>query len=216
VTRTLLCFGDSNTHGTAPFSRMDEPRRRYDAATRWPRIALDHLGPGWTLVEEGLPGRTAQFADPLMGAYMDGRIGLRIALESHGPIDALAIMLGTNDVKAMFGATPETVVAGIAALLNIALSAEMQGRHGGFRVLLVCPTPVEEAGCLAGMLWGRRDKARALAPLYRALADALGVGFLNAGDHIRVSPVDGVHLDEAAHAALGATVAQSIGDLCPG
>jgi lysophospholipase L1-like esterase len=216
VTRTLLCFGDSNTHGTVPFARMDEPRRRYDAATRWPRIALGHLGPDWTLVEEGLPGRTAQFADPLMGAHMDGRAGLRIALESHGPIDALAVMLGTNDVKTMFGATPETVVAGLAALLNIALSAEMQARHGGFRVLLVCPPPVEEAGCLAGVFWGGRATALALPPLCEALAGALGVGFLNAGDHIRVSPLDGVHFDEAAHAALGATVARAVEELCSG
>ncbi len=147
---------------------------------------------------------------------MDGRAGLRIALESHGPIDALAVMLGTNDVKTMFGATPETVVAGLAALLNIALSAEMQARHGGFRVLLVCPPPVEEAGCLAGVFWGGRAKALALPPLCEALAGALGVGFLNAGDHIRVSPLDGVHFDEAAHAALGATVARAVGELCSG
>jgi lysophospholipase L1-like esterase len=216
VTRTLLCFGDSNTHGTMPFARMDEPRRRHDAASRWPCVAAHHLGPGWTLVEEGLPGRTAQFPDPLMGVHMDGRTGLRIALESHGPIDALAVMLGTNDVKAMFGATPETVVAGLAAILNIALSAEMQERHGGFRVLLVCPPPVEEAGCLAGIFWGGRAKALALPPLYDALARALGVGYLNAGDHIRVSPVDGVHFEEAGHATLGAKVAQAIAGLCDG
>ena len=216
MTRTLLCFGDSNTHGTVPFERMTEPRRRYDDQTRWPRVALGHLEPGWSLVEEGLPGRTAQFPDPLMGVHMDGRIGLRIALESHGPIDALAVMLGTNDVKAMFGATPEAVVAGLAAILNIALSAEMQERHGGFRVLLVCPPPVEEAGCLAGMFWGGRAKALCLAPLCGALAEALGVGFLNAGGHIRVSPVDGVHFDEASHDALGAKVAQAIAGLCDG
>lgn len=214
--RTLLCFGDSNTHGTMPFARMDEPRRRHDAATRWPCVAARALGSDWTLVEEGLPGRTAQFADPLMGAHMDGRTGLRIALESHGPIDALAVMLGTNDLKTMFGATPDMVVAGLAAILNIAMSAEMQDRHGGFGVLLVCPPPVEEAGCLAGMFFGGRAKALALPPLYRALAGALGAGFLDAGAHIRVSPVDGVHFDAAAHATLGSEVAREVTALMAG
>jgi lysophospholipase L1-like esterase len=213
MTRTLLCFGDSNTHGTLPFHRMDEPRRRHGPEARWPCVAARHLGPDWTLVEEGLPGRTAQFADPLMGAHMDGRTGLRIALESHGPIDVLALMLGTNDVKAMFGATPEMVTAGLAGLLNIALSPEMQARHGGFRVLVICPPPVEEAGCLAGMFFGGRAKALALPPLYRDLAGALGAGFLDAGEVIRVSPIDGVHYDDAAHASLGAAVAREVAAL---
>ncbi|MGI1662348.1 SGNH/GDSL hydrolase family protein [Palleronia sp. KMU-117] len=210
MTRTLLCFGDSNTHGTLPFSRMDEPRRRHGPDVRWPCVAARHLGPDWALVEEGLPGRTAQFADPLMGAHMDGRTGLRIALESHGPIDLLAVMLGTNDVKAMFGATPEMVSAGMAALLNIAVSPEMQARHGGFRVLVICPPPVEEAGCLAGMFFGGRAKALALPPLYRSLSGALGAGFLDAGEVVSVSPIDGVHYDDAAHAALGAAVARKV------
>ena len=50
-------------------------------------------------MEEGLPGRTAHIADPVMGAHMDGCEGLKIALQSHGPIDWLVIMLGTNDTK---------------------------------------------------------------------------------------------------------------------
>jgi lysophospholipase L1-like esterase len=210
MTRTLLCFGDSNTHGTMPFARMDEPRRRHDADARWPCVAARYLGADWTLVEEGLPGRTAQFPDPVMGPHMDGRIGLRIALESHGPIDVLALMLGTNDVKAMFGATPDMVVAGIAALLNIARAAEMQARHGGFRILLICPPPVEEAGCLAGMFFGGREKSLALPDRCRALATALGTGFLDAGELIRVSPVDGVHYDASAHATLGAAAGAAV------
>lgn len=211
--RTLLCFGDSNTHGTMPFARMDEPRRRHDADTRWPCVAARHLGTDWTLVEEGLPGRTAQFADPIMGPHMDGRVGLRIALESHGPIDVLALMLGTNDVKTMFGATPDMVAAGIAALLNIALSAEMQARHGGFRILLICPPPVEEAGCLAGMFFGGRAKSLALPDRYGALAAAFGTGFLDAGKLIRVSKIDGVHYGAAEHAALGTAAATAVAAL---
>lgn len=216
MTRTLLCFGDSNTHGTMPFALMDEPRRRHGADVRWPCVAARHLGPDWTLVEEGLPGRTAQFPDPVMGPHMDGRTGLRIALESHGPIDVLALMLGTNDVKAMFGATPDMVVAGIAALLNIAKAPEMQARHGGFRILLICPPPVQEVGCLAGMFFGGREKSLALPGRCRALAEALGTGFLDAGVLIRVSPVDGVHYGAAEHATLGGAAAAAIAELMRG
>ena len=213
MARTLLCFGDSNTHGSPPMDRIGEPYRRFGPDVRWPQVALRTLGPEWSLVEEGLPGRTAQFDDPVMGPQMNGEVGLKIALQSHGPIDVLTIMLGTNDTKACFGASPETITGGIAGLLNIALSVEMQERHGGFRVLLICPPPVEEAGCLAGVFFGGRARALALPPLYRARAGAMGTGFLDAGRVLAVSPIDGVHYDGAGHAALGRAVAGAVAGL---
>lgn len=33
---------------------------------------------------------------------------------------------------------------------------------------------------------------------------------LDAGQYLSVSPVDGIHLDEAAHAALGAAIASAL------
>jgi lysophospholipase L1-like esterase len=213
MARTLLCFGDSNTHGSPPLVRLGEPYARFGPEVRWPRITLRALGPGWDLVEEGLPGRTAQFDDAVMGPHMNGQPGLKIALQSHGPIDVLAIMLGTNDTKACFGASPEQITGGIASLLAIAFSVEMQERHGGFKVLLICPPPVEEAGCLTGVFNGGRRRALALPPLYRAQAAAMGAGFLNAGEVLNVSPIDGVHYDEAGHSALGAAVAHAVAAL---
>jgi lysophospholipase L1-like esterase len=41
----------------------------------------------------------------------------------------------------------------------------------------------------------------------------LGVGFLDAGEVLKVSPVDGVHYDEAGHAALGQAVAGGVAGL---
>ena len=205
----LLCFGDSNTHGTPPIADRAAPYARHDAATRWTRV-LAGLLPAWEVVEEGLPGRTAQFADPVMGAHMDGRDALKVALQSHGPLDAMTLMLGTNDVKARFGATPEKVAAGIAGLLDIALSPEMQERHGGFRVLLLCPPPVLEVGPFAGEFLGSRQVSLALPPLYRRLAEARGCGFLDAGGVIEVSPVDGLHYDATAHRRLAGAVAEAV------
>lgn len=203
----LLTFGDSNTHGTPPIVDLDL-YDRFDAALRWPVRAARALG--WDLVEEGLPGRTAQFADPVMGPQMDGRLGLQIALHSHGPIDVLAIMLGTNDVKARFGASPELITGGIASLLDIAQDRVVQRRHGGFRVLLVCPPPVLEQGPIAGQFFGGRARSLALPGLYRDLAQARGCGFLDAGTVISVSPVDGVHFEPEAHGVLAGAVAGAV------
>lgn len=205
----LLTFGDSNTHGTPPIVNRNE-YQRFGHGVRWPTVAQAALGPDWELAEEGLPGRTAQYDDPVMGAHMNGRVGLRIALQTHGPVDVMTLMLGTNDVKTRFAATPQEVVAGVAGLLDVAMSQEYQDRHGGFRILLICPPPVVEVGPIATEFWGGAARSQALPPLYEALARSRGVGYLDAGKVISVSPVDGVHYDEAAHAALGKAVAGAV------
>lgn len=203
---TLLTFGDSNTHGSPPMTDRGT-YARFPRTVRWPGVMIDALGPDHDLVEEGLPGRTAQWDDPCMDGLMNGHPALRQALQSHGPIDLLILMLGTNDVKTRFGASPEQITGGIAALLDLATGIEMQTRHGGFQTLLVCPPPVTEAGVLATDFWGSAVKSRALPPLYGALAASRSVAFFDAGGVIATSPVDGVHFDEAAHRTLGLAIA---------
>jgi len=210
MTKTLLCFGDSNTFGTPPIATRGVSEPRYGIDTRWPQVCAAALGGGWSLVEEGLPGRTAQFDDPVMGRHMNGQIGLDIALNSHGPIDVLAIMLGTNDCKARFGGRPETITAGVASLVDVALGMASLEKHPEMKVLLICPPPVEEAGCLAGEFFGGAAVSRALPPLYAALAKARGCAFLDAGAHVAVSPVDGVHYTAEAQRKLGAAAAEVI------
>ena len=57
------------------------------------------------MVEEGLGGRTTVWDDP----FTEGRNGqayLLPCLRSHAPIDVLVVMLGTNDLKAIFRRGP--------------------------------------------------------------------------------------------------------------
>lgn len=203
--RLMLAFGDSNTYGARPM-RATGDRRRYDADARWPRVAEAALA-DWDIVDEGLPGRTTQFDDPVMGPHMNGRIGLRIALESHGPIDLLAIMLGTNDLKARFAPTPDRVKAGVAGLLDLALSDEYQTRHGGFEVLVICPPPVLEQGPIKGEFLGATAVSRDLAPVLKSYCDGRGVHFFDAGSVIGSSEQDGIHFEPDAQRALGEAVA---------
>jgi len=210
--RTLLVFGDSNSHGSPPIVTPGE-YLRFDAEVRWPQVMARALGPDWTVVEEGLPGRTTQFDDPVMGAHMNGQTGLMIALESHGPIDLLTVMLGTNDAKTRFNPTPERIVAGLAGLVDIALSEPMQTRHDGFEVLVICPPPVEEVGPIAGEFLGGAAVSAGVAPLLAAHCTARGVAFLDAGTVIEVSGQDGIHFEPESHRALGAAVARVIAGL---
>lgn len=210
MNKTLMTFGDSNTHGTPPMTALG-PNPRFGPGTRWPTVTAATLGPNWTLVEEGLPGRTATTqADPLMGAHMNGQMGLRIALASHGPIDLLTIMLGTNDTKTHFAQTAEAITGHIAALLGIARDPLVQEKHGGFDILLICPPKVRETGMFQDSLMGAAAKSAALPGLYKSLATHWRIGFLDAGQHITTCDEDGVHFDATAHHTLGQAVAAEI------
>lgn len=209
MVRRVLTYGDSNTHGTMPIVTPGESRR-FDAETRWPRVMARALGPGWELVEEGLPGRTTQDPDPVMGAHIAGRDGLKIALASHAPVDLLTIMLGTNDLKHRFAPTPARITAGLAALLDIALHRDMAPRHPGMQVLLICPPPVREVAPFRADFLGAEAHAAGLPAAMAALAEARGLAFFDAGRVIETSETDGVHFEPEAHRQLGAALAEVV------
>ncbi|KAA9006001.1 SGNH/GDSL hydrolase family protein [Histidinibacterium aquaticum] len=206
---TLLAFGDSNTHGTPPIETRGE-YRRYGRADRWPGACSAALGPDWEVIEEGLPGRTACHPDPIMGAHMDARPALRTALESHGPLDVLVLMLGTNDAKTRFAPSADRIVAGIAGLCDHALGPDMQVRHGGFSMLLVCPPLVREVGPVSMEFIGAERVMAGLPAELLSYAERRGAGYFDANSVIEVSPVDGIHFDESAHRRLGEAIAGAV------
>lgn len=211
--KTLLTFGDSNTHGTMPTVRPGEGGR-FDADTRWPAVTRHALGAQWTVIEEGLPGRTATpFPDPVMGPAMNGPLGLQIALNSHGPIDVLTIMLGTNDCKTAFGLSAEAIAGQVAGLLAIAKDPEMQTKHNGFAILLIAPPLVREEGIYVDGLMHAAAKSAALPALYAGLAQHNGIAFLDASLLIKTCAEDGVHFDATAHRTLGRAVADRVSGL---
>ncbi len=208
----LMAFGDSNTHGTPPIVASGA-YARYGADIRWPTRAARALGPDWQLVEEGLPGRTTAFRDPVMGDHMDARTGLRIAMQSHGPLDVMTLMLGTNDTKTRFGADAARIVAGLAGLIDMALGLEMAARHPGLRILLICPPAVREVGLVRAEFLGAEAIGVALPRACADYAARRGIGFLDANTVLATSDTDGIHFEPEGHAALADAVARAVAAL---
>lgn len=213
MTKTVLCYGDSNTFGAATVPRPDG---RYAYQERWPGVLAGRLGAGWQVVEAGLNGRTTVRDDPIEGEYRNGKSYLLPCLLSHHPLDAVAIMLGTNDLKARFNIPASEIAAGVGVLVSIVQSAAA-GRDGGVpEILVVAPPPILTALPFhAEMFAGAYDKARQFATHYAAVAEALGVHFLDAGSVVTSSTFDGFHLDPDSHAALGQAVADKLTSILP-
>lgn len=96
--KNVLCFGDSNTYGYDPAGMRDGTAVRYAHDVRWCGVAQRDLGEGWHVIEEGLNGRTTVRDDMChLDTNLNGIRALPMLLEAHKPLDAIVIMLGTND-----------------------------------------------------------------------------------------------------------------------
>lgn len=209
MTRTVLCFGDSNTHGTPPMPDLGASGR-FDRATRWPALMANHLGPDWHVIEEGHPGRTTVHDDPIEGEHRNGLTILPSLLESHKPIDLVIMMLGTNDLKGRFSVNATDIALSLERLIAVIRTFACGPDGGNPDILLVAPPPILETGPLAEMFEGGEAKSQGLAVAIAKAAARVNVAFVDAGAHIAVSPIDGIHYDEKNHAALAHVLASAL------
>lgn len=208
MTRTILLFGDSNTHGTMPMPDLGFGGR-FDRDDRWAG-RLAKLLPDWEVIAEGHPGRTTVHDDPVEGAHRNGLTVLPALLESHKPLDVVLMMLGTNDLKERFSVNACDIALSLERLVRLILASGTGPANGAPGVLLVAPPPIIEVGCLAGMFAGGAAKSRALPAEIKAAAARVGVPFLGAGQVVKVSPVDGIHYDAEANPLLAEAFATAI------
>ena len=225
--RRLLCFGDSNTYGWE--GSLAAPTRRYPPNIRWTGRLAALLGPDWEVIEEGLGGRTLRdkvtegSGIPVPGAGLSARDYLPACLLSHLPLDAVVIMLGSNDMKSVLRRSEYDIAKGMAGLVDTV-------RHFPWEGLLDYPHP--QVLIMSPPLIGDRKmrlsgdryvdaprKSRMLAGLYQKVAETHDAFFLDAAEAVAGNPrgeahgIDGMHLDEEDHARLAAAVFEALRSL---
>jgi lysophospholipase L1-like esterase len=208
MTRTILLFGDSNTHGTMPLPDLGFSGR-FDREARWAG-RLAKLLPDWEVIAEGHPGRTTVHDDPVEGAHRNGLTVLPALLESHKPVDVVLVMLGTNDLKERFSVNAGDIALSLERLVRMIRASDCGPGGAGPQVLLVAPPPIIEVGCLRGMFAGGAAKSAGLAAEIEAAAKRVGVPFLDAGKVVKVSAIDGIHYDAEANPALAQAIADAV------
>lgn len=203
--KTILCYGDSNTWGADPASG-----NRFPKAVRWTGVLQRELGDAFAVIEEGLGGRTTVFDDPIYD-YRNGKEYLIPCLYSHAPLDMVAIMLGTNDLQLRFARSAADIASGAGVLVGIAQRSGAGPYGGAPKVLLMAPPPLGKLSVDDLELFeGGEAKSRRFAQQYRRVATSWGCEFLDAGDVIVSSDLDGVHFEASEHQKLGWAVAEVV------
>ena len=209
MTRTIVCFGDSNTHGANPSAPGRLPREQ-----RWPRVMAAALGDSYEVIEEGLNGRCTVWDTPIER----GRNGLTYlypCLLTHAPVDLVIIMLGTNDLKRIYDNTAAEIACGAARLVDEAKGTLAGPDDTPPKVLLVSPVPVGPITEQSEM-WGfgaAIETSRQLAGMYRIVAADHGATFFDAGSVASAHPDDGIHLGPESCASLGSAMAEQVRSL---
>ncbi|HIS03906.1 MAG TPA: hypothetical protein IAA75_08420 [Candidatus Pullichristensenella avicola] len=213
--KRILCYGDSNTWGFNPHGcdEVSGAHLRYGEDVRWTAQLARLLS--CTVLEAGLNGRTTVFDDPTS----EGRNGLaHLApiLLSCDPVDAVVVMLGTNDVKDMFSAPALNISEGLERLVR-SLRALLDGSlsHGA-KILLISPIALT-AGADGAYFYGfsadSTRKIAELAPLVRDVAKRQHCAYLDAALYAAPDPLDGVHIAPEGHATLAEAVAKALREL---
>lgn len=211
--KTIVCYGDSNTHGYDPATGG-----RYDYATRWPGRLQRLLGrDACYVVEEGLNSRTTVHSDP---CYDDDKSGLALLpaiLKTHMPVDLLILMLGSNDMKSRFHMEAGEIARAVSLLVSTAKQVSASKRADGMPcdILLIAPPPISEALRDGSCYCEFGDRAlRVSAELsgwYEQVAHSQQVHFLDAAALVRPSEIDGLHLTPDGHETLARAIAQKCG-----
>lgn len=202
--KTILCFGDSNTYGERP-----DGGGRYERGERWTGRLQSALSGEYLIVEEGLNGRTTVWSDPVEGDKC-GIKHLPTCLESHAPLDLVILMLGTNDLKVRFCATPTDISLGAEALVRLVLFAQNGRREQPPKVLLAAPTFLQRQTFLGEVFGDRYEDSLRLGALYADVARRNGVEFINIAEYAQPSTLDGLHFDSENHAKVAAAFERKI------
>ncbi|MBQ3665343.1 MAG: acylhydrolase [Lachnospiraceae bacterium] len=206
--KTVLCYGDSNTYGYNPSNGL-----RYPKEVRWTGRLKEMLGEEYEIIEEGCNGRTTVYGLPYE-EWKKGITYLRPCLNSHKPIDLVVLMLGSNDLKEGFCASPEDIAAGAGKLVDVI--KEFTEEKQGFIPKIILVSPIEVGEDIDDSLFNYEFTKNAIAKskefhtLYQKVARQKGCIYFNAAEYVKPSKEDSLHMTEEGHKIFAEKMAEII------
>jgi lysophospholipase L1-like esterase len=208
INKRVLCYGDSITWGYNPATqnRMSENKR-------WTGVLKKGLGDDYTVIEEGLNGRTTLWDDPLNGYSKNGLTYLKPCIDSHKPFDLFILLLGTNDLKKRFSLPSIEIAEGIDVILNVVENSDT-GRDGlAPEILLISPPYLNEETSFSDEFRNSYNKSQKLPDYYEKIAINHKCYFLDSSKIIVASKLDGVHPEVDQHLILGKAIIDKVKEI---
>jgi lysophospholipase L1-like esterase len=122
----------------------------------------------------------------------------------------VVIMLGTNDLKMRFSVSAFDIANGAGVLVDIVQKSATGPNDKAPLVLLLAPPPIAELTEFAEMFEGAKPKAERFSAHYWRVAHERGCAFLDTGQVIVSSSLDGIHFEPEEHKKLGRAVAERV------
>lgn len=196
----VLVYADSLSWGIVPGTR-----KRLPFEQRWPgamELALLEQGRGVRVIEDCLNGRRTVWDDPFKPGR-NGLQGLAQRIEIHSPLALVVLMLGTNDFQSSHQNSAWHSSQGLAAIVAAIRQAPIEPGMPVPPILVVAPPPITVAhGPVTPKFEGGDLRCVGMAAALEQVARTMDCHFLDAGQVVTASPVDGVHLDADQHARL--------------
>ncbi|MCD6047115.1 MAG: hypothetical protein K0S08_762 [Gammaproteobacteria bacterium] len=216
--KNILCYGDSNTWGYIPgtFELEGMYHERYSYELRWTGRLQKLLGNNYRIIDEGLNGRTTDIDDNPNIPGTSGETYLLPCLNSHVPLDLVILMLGCNDLKSFYHRSAQDIAAALGKLIrtiqSIKLGKDM--RSPPEVLLLGYPTITREDGFdhfgIEGLFKDGIKKSEQFDCYFSKVAAQYGCHYLNIAPHVKLSKIDGIHLDAEGHKTLANLLAKEI------
>jgi len=206
--KQILIYADSLSWGIIP-----NTRKRLDFDKRWTGVfenTLNTKDQNVRIIENCLNGRRTVWNDP----YKDGRDGsqgLAQVMEINSPLALVILMLGHNDFQSTHDNNAWMSAQGMVKLIQIIRQAPIEPGMPIPEILVIAPpTITNPKGAIANKFRDAEKRCKGLAKELEAIAKDNKVHFFDSNSVIQASEIDGIHLDEGQHLALGNAVSDFV------
>ena len=209
----VLVYADSLSWGIIP-----ETRERFKFNQRWPgvmELELVKTGKSIRIIEDCLNGRRTAWEDPFKPGR-NGLVGLEQRIEINSPLSLVIVFLGSNDFQCVHQNNAWQSAQGINAIIAAIRRAPIEPGMPVPEIMIVAPPAIHKAkGSMALKFENAEMKSKGLSSAFQQVAKETHCHFFDAGSVTDLSKVDGVHLDEDQHWALGMALAKIVASLVP-